>query len=462
MPINLSLYSKKPNMKNMKNKLFLSLLIISTLSFSALVSTTVSANPDIEHWRTTNGTHVYFVSAPELPIVDIRIIFNAGAARDEDDPGVSILTNGLLAEGAGGLSAGQLAEQFESIGARFSNSAQRDMAILSLRTLTEKKAFDSAVGTLTTILTQPDFPKTAFERERRRLLTTLKRNKQSPGKQANEAFFDALYVKHPYRNQPTGTEAGINGLDTTKLKAFYDKYYVSRNAILAIVGDLSRADAEKLAQTLMGKLPEGEPADTLPPVEALAEGKEIRINHPSAQTHILVGQPGMKRGDPDYFALYVGNHIVGGSGLVARLSNEIREKRGLAYSSYSYFVPMQQYGPYTIGLQTKNESANEALVVLRETIDKFVKEGPTAEELEAAKKNITGGFPLRISSNKKIIDYIGMIGFYQLPMDYLDTFNERVQAITLEDIKKAFQKRIHLDKMVTVMVGGNVNPSSEK
>ncbi|NOX92270.1 MAG: insulinase family protein [Gammaproteobacteria bacterium] len=427
-----------------------------------MISTTVSANPGIEHWNTQNGARVYFVPAPELPIVDIRIIFNAGAARDEDDPGLAILTNGLLAEGAGGLSADQLAEQFESIGARFGNNAQRDMAELSLRTLAEKKVFNSAVDTLTTILTRPDFPKAALERERGRLLTTLKRNRQSPGKQADEAFFNALYAGHPYSNQPTGTEAGIKGLNTAKLKAFYDKYYVGRNAVLAIVGDLSRADAEKLAQTLMDKLPEGEPADDLPLVGALAEGKEIRVNHPSAQTHILVGQPGMKRGDVDYFALYVGNHILGGSGLVARLSDEIREKRGLAYSSYSYFIPMQQNGPYTIGLQTKNESADEALKVLRETIGTFIKEGPTAKELEASKKNITGGFPLRISSNKKIIDYIGMIGFYQLPMDYLDTFNERVQAVTIEDIKKAFQKRIHLDKMVTVMVGGNVNPASEE
>ncbi|HEC18260.1 MAG TPA: insulinase family protein, partial [Gammaproteobacteria bacterium] len=184
---------------------------------------------------------------------------------------------------------------------------------------------------------------------------------------------------------------------------------------------------------------------------------EIRIPHPSAQTHILVGQPGMRRGDPDYFPLYVGNHMLGGSGLVARLAEEIREQRGLAYSTYSYFLPMRKKGPYTFGLQTKNESAEEALAVLRDTITRFIKEGPTAEELEASKKNITGGFPLRISSNKKIIDYIGMIGFYQLPMDYLDTFNERVMAVTLDDIKQAFQKRIHPDKMVTVMVGGSVS-----
>lgn len=219
----------------------------------------------------------------------------------------------------------------------------------------------------------------------------------------------------------------------------------------------ARTEAEALAETVIGKLPAGQPAAELPPVAPLAEAQEIRINHPSAQTHILVGQPGLKRGDPDYFALYVGNHMLGGSGLVARLSNEIREKRGLAYSSYSYFLPMRELGPYTVGLQTKNESAEEALTVLRETIATFVQEGPTAEELDASKKNITGGFPLRIASNKNIIDYIGMIGFYQLPLDYLDTFNEHVQAVTVDDIKRAFQTRIQPQRMVTVMVGGSVD-----
>lgn len=423
----------------------------------ALVSTAAGANPDIEHWTTQNGARVYFVPAPELPIVDLRIIFDAGSARDVTDPGLAVMTNGLMAEGAGGLSADQLAEQFESIGAQFSNSAQRDMAILSLRTLSEKAVFDAAVKTLTTILSQPDFPQDAFERERGRLLTTLKRHQQMPDTQADEAFYNALYASHPYRTPTTGTEASINGLSTAKLRAYYEKYYVARNAVLAIVGNLSRTEAEALAETVIGKLPAGQPAAELPPVAPLAEAQEIRINHPSAQTHILVGQPGLKRGDPDYFALYVGNHMLGGSGLVARLSNEIREKRGLAYSSYSYFLPMRELGPYTVGLQTKNESAEEALTVLRETIATFVQEGPTAEELDASKKNITGGFPLRIASNKNIIDYIGMIGFYQLPLDYLDTFNEHVQAVTVDDIKRAFQTRIQPQRMVTVMVGGSVD-----
>ena len=422
-----------------------------------LLSNPLLASPDIEHWSTHNGARVYYVHAPELPIMDLHLVFDAGAARDDDDPGLAIMTNGMLAEGAGGQSADQLAEQFESIGAQFSNSSQRDMAVLSLRTLSEAKVFDAAVKTFTTILTQPDFPQAAFDRERSRLLTTLQRHKQDPGSLANEAFYNAVFAGHPYHTEPTGTEDGVKALSTDKLRAFYKKYYVAANAVVAIVGNLDRTAAEKLAEKVVGNLPQGHAAPALPTVEPLKQGKEIRIEYPSAQTHILMGQPGMKRGDADYFALYVGNHMLGGSGLVARLAEEIREKRGLAYSTYSYFMPMRELGPYTIGVQTRNDSAQQSLDVLRATVAKFIKEGPTPEELEASKKNITGGFPLRISSNKKIIDYIAMIGFYQLPLDYLDTFNQKVQAVTIADIKKAFQKRIDVDKMVTVMVGGNVN-----
>ena len=161
----------------------------------------------------------------------------------------------------------------------------------------------------------------------------------------------------------------------------------------------------------------------------------------------------MKRGDPDYFTLYVGNHILGGSGLVSRLSDEIREKRGLSYSTYSSLSPMRELGPYVFGLQTRNESAAEALSVLRAEVKKFVEKGPTEEELQAAIRNITGGFPLRIASNSSIVGYIGMIGFYGLPLDYLDTFSKNVSSVTVKDIKDAFKRRVNPDKMITVLVG---------
>ncbi|HHH47999.1 MAG TPA: insulinase family protein [Gammaproteobacteria bacterium] len=434
----------------MRTKFFF--LIIAFFSSAA-----VFAGPQIQHWTTGNGARVYFVPAPELPMIDLRVTFDAGAARDGADGGVALLTNALLAEGAGGLDANRISERFESVGARFSSSAHRDMATVGLRSLSDPQYLEPALTTLAAIIGQPDFPKDAFKRERSRMLIGLQQRKQSPGALADEAFYKAVFGDHPYAGQPSGTEATVKALTPEKLRAFYQRYYVGRNAVIAIVGDLDRAAAATLAERIIGKLPAGEPAPELPAVKDLTKAVEVSIEHPSTQTHILLGAPGMKRGDPDYFPLYVGNHILGGSGLVARLSGEIREKRGLAYSAYSYFRPMRKRGPYTLGAQTRNASAGETLAVMRETLATFIVEGPSEEELEAAKKNITGGFPLRISSNKKIIDYIGMIGFYNLPLDYLDTFNAKVEAVTVTDIKDAFQRRIHPDRMAVVTVGGKVD-----
>jgi zinc protease len=204
---------------------------------------------------------------------------------------------------------------------------------------------------------------------------------------------------------------------------------------------------------LVAKLPSGSAAAALPPVAAMTEAKTTRIEHPSTQSHVIMGQPGMNRTDPDYFALYVGNHILGGNGLVSRISDEVREKRGLSYSAYSYFMPMREKGPFILGLQTRTDKTGEALQVLQDTLKKYLEQGPTQKELTASKKNITGGFALRVDSNKSIVGYLAMIGFYGLPLDYLDTFIQRVDAVTLDQIKDAFKHRVDPAKMVTVIVG---------
>ncbi len=184
---------------------------------------------------------------------------------------------------------------------------------------------------------------------------------------------------------------------------------------------------------------------------------QLHMDFPSTQTHILMGEPGVDRRDRDYFTLYVANHILGGSGFGSRIMKEIREKRGLAYSSYSYFLPMRRKGPFLMGMQTRNSKAGEALEVLRQTLKHYIEQGPTAEELEHAKKNITGGFPLKVDSNSDIAGYIAMIGFYQLPLDYLQNFNRNIEAVTLEQIRDALKRRIHPDKMLTVTVGKSTN-----
>lgn len=428
-------------------QLFTALLLL-------LVSGLCLAAPRIEHWQTANGARVYFVPSPELPMVDIQVVFDAGSARDGDKPGVAQLTSALLNEGAGGLDADQLAEQLEGVGARLGLSSHRDMTVATLRSVTDENLFAPALDAFNKIITMPDFPQDAFERERKRMLIGVQAQKQDPGSVAGEAFFLALYGQHPYAQPSTGTEQSLPTITRDDLIRHYRRYYVGSNAVVAIVGALNREGAEALADRVLAGLSAGDPAPPLADVSAPAEGETIKKSHPSTQTHILMGAPVLSRDDADYFTLYVGNHVLGGSGLVSRISEEIREKRGLSYSAYSYFSPMRAAGPYTLGLQTRNESAEEALEVLRDTLGKFIADGPTEAELKAARLNITGGFPLRLSSNSKIVEYIAMIGFYGLPLDYLDTFNDKVDAVTTGQIKEAYQRRVHPDKMVTVIVGG--------
>ena len=437
---------------SMTKRLLSSTALVLAMLLTALP---VQAIPPIQHWLTDNGLRVYYVHAPELPMVDLNITFAAGSARDGKHSGVAHMTSTLLDTGAAGLSATELASRIEALGAELDTGSARDMAWVTLRSLSDGEHLQPALAILGDILGKPDFNKRDFERERERTLVALRADEQSPSTVAEYAHFDAIYHDHPYALRENGTEAGIKALSLDDIREFHSRYYVARNAVLAIVGDVDRKAAEQLAEQLADRLPEGQRADPLPPGPPLEKASMERIYHPSAQTHVRMGAPGMHRGDPDYFPLYVGNYVLGGSGLVSRLSDEVREKRGLSYSVSSYFSPMEQDGPYLLSLQTRNDQSEAALAVMRETLQKFVDEGPTEKELVAAKKNITGGFALLIDSNSKILSYLVMIGFYGLPLDYLETFNANVEAVTREQIIDAFRRRVQPDTMATVIVGGD-------
>ncbi len=409
----------------------------------------------IESWHTRNGARVLFVQAPQLPMVDVRIVFDAGSARDHAKPGLAAIVNTMLNQGAGEWDTNALAERFDSVGAQCSNSTARDMAVLQLRSLTETPLLNKAVKTMAAIINEPRFEPTELERVRKQVLLGLKNQLQSPGQIADKAFYQALYQAHPYATPTSGETDSVTHIGREDLLAFYEQYYVGRNAVVAIVGALDKDTAAQLAEHLVGKLPKGKAAKDVPQVSDLAEARTIEKDYPSAQTHILVGQPGMKRGDPDYFDLYVGNHILGGSGFSSRIMKTIRDEHGLAYSAYSYFLPMRQEGPFIMGLQTKNDSRAQALTLLDQTLREFIEKGPSEEELTHAKMNITGGFPLRIDSNRDIVEYLAMLGFYDLPLDYLSSFNHKVNAVTVDSIRDAFSRRVDPGRLLTVTVGQN-------
>lgn len=439
-------------------------LIRQSLVMAVLMTWMVGAHagPEIEHWTTDNGLKVYYVGAPDLPMLDLRIVFAAGSARDGDKPGLAMLTNGALGQGADGIGVDELAERFESVGAQFGLGSARDMGWATLRTLMLEKEKEAALSTWLKVLSKPDFPEKEFNNSKKLTLVGLQAEKQSPGSLGSKAFFREMYGDHPYAQPENGTEDSINAMTIADMQAFYKQYYVAKNAVLAIVGAVSLDEAKALSQRIAAVLPEGEKAAALPAVPPLKAAKTVRIPFPSEQSHILVGQPGNKRGDPDYFTLYLGNHVFGGGGFTSRLMEEIRNKRGLSYSVYSYFAPMQEFGPFELGLQTKLTQTDEALKVVREQLATYRKDGPSDKELEASKKDITGGFPLRTASNSSIVSYLTMIGFYDLPLDYLDTFTDKIQAISKEQIVDAYQRRVDPDKMLTVIVGGAAEESEDK
>jgi len=418
-----------------------------------LFAASIHATPNIQTWQTENGAKVLFVPASEIPMLDVRIVFDAGSARDAGISGLSTLTNALLAEGAAGQSAKQIAEAFESVGAQIEYGAAKDTSYVGVRSLTESQYLSSAIKSLKQVLTQPDFPQKAFQRELNRMKVAVKARQQSPAALAGVAFNQAVFGEHPYAYPSGGTADSLQRLTLDDVQQFYKQYYVAANATVVVVGNVERWQAEEIVKAIVSPLPTGEKASSLPAVKSLTEAKKIVIDFPSAQTHIFVGQPGVKRGDKDYFSLYVANHPFGGSGFTSRLVNVIREDKGLAYSVYSYFSPMREKGVFAMGMQTKTEQTEQALSLLNQELKKYVSEGPEKDELAASLSNITGGFPLNIDSNGKLLEYIAMIGFYDLPVDYLDHFIENVRAVDVEKINDALNRRLHPDKMVTVIVG---------
>jgi zinc protease len=414
----------------------------------------VAAGPKIEAWQTPNGARVLFVAAPELPMVDVRIVFDAGSARDGAWPGLAALANELLTEGAGPWSADELAARVEAVGAILGSDSLRDMAYVSVRSLTEPKALDVAVETLAAVVAAPRFEAGDIERLRNARLVSLRQQEQSAGSVASKAFYRTLYGDHPYASDPDGTSESVTAITREALQEFHRRYYVARNAVVAIVGALDRAQAEALAQRVTASLPAGERPGTVSEPRAPAPG-EHPVTFPSTQTHIYLGQLGMARHDPDYFPLLVGNHVLGSSGLVSLLGEEVRNKRGLSYSVYSGLLPMRQTGPFMAVAQTKNSQTAEALAVIRQTIADFVKDGPTAKKLDEAKRNLTGGFPLRIASNGKIVEQLAVIGFYDYPLDWLDTYVAKVDAVTVEQVRDAFRRRIDPNRAIVVVVGGD-------
>jgi zinc protease len=431
-----------------------SLQLVATLILLGLAHAASAILP-IQHWETKRGARVYFVENHDLPMLDVSVDFPAGAGFDtREKSGAANMTANMLRLGAGGMDEDEIARKLADVGAQLGGRFDGDRGGSGLRTLSSGNERARALEILARMLAQPEFPAPVLEREKVRLIAMLKEADTKPDTIAARTFSRMIYPTHPYGLRSSGEVDTIAKLSRDDLAAFHRAHYNAERAVVALMGDVTREEAAAIAESLTVGLPAASgPARELPPVAQLAKAEARWITHPSTQSHIMVGAPGIRRDDPDYFPLFVGNYVLGGGGFQSRITEEVRQKRGLAYSAYSYFSPMLREGPFVVGMQTKGEQAREALDVVNKTINDFVAQGPTTKELAAAKKNIIGGFPLRIDSNRKIHEYLALIGFYRLPLTYLDDFTKNVDRVSAEQVKSAFQRRIHLDRMVTVVVG---------
>ncbi|WP_042425921.1 M16 family metallopeptidase [Comamonas granuli] len=415
----------------------------------------------IQHWQEPSGAQVWLVQSPAIPMVDVQIDFDAGSRRDPSEQAglaqavAGMATKGVRAgRGFAALDENGLGEAWADLGAQFDVSAGRDALSYSLRSLTEPKLLDQAVYLAARVMAEPTFPPAVWERERARWSAALKEADTRPGVVAAKAFAAGVFGSHPYGQQ--ATPETLARIQVQDLQRFQARYLDACRARVHIVGAVERAQARLLVAALLSRLPASSPCAALPAVPEVAPlqaAAERAIPFASAQAHVLIGQPGFARKDPDFFALLVGNHILGGGGFVSRLTEEVREKRGLSYSVYSAFAPGLQAGAFTIGLQTRPDQAAQALQVAREVLERFVAEGPTEEELRAAKDNLVGGFALRVDSNRKLLANVVNIATYGLPLDYLDGWTQRVEALTVAEVRAAMARKLQPARMLTVVVG---------
>jgi zinc protease len=417
----------------------------------------------IEHWTQANGAQVFLVQSPGLPMVDVQIDFDAGGRRDPTGrSGLASATAMMIGKGLkarGNLPAmdeNAVGEAWADGGALFSASASGDRMSFTLRSLTRTEVLDASMRLAARHLADPAFAADIWARERERWSASLRESLTKPGTVADRAWTPAVFGTHPYGQQTT--PESLLSVSVADMQAFHARHIVPCRAKVSVVGALNRAQVQVWVTELLAALPAGAACAALPAVpevQPLTQATEIFIPFESAQAHVSMGQPGYKRDDPDFFALTVGNYVLGGGGFVSRLTEQVREKRGLSYSVYSYFSPGLHAGPFAIGLQTRPDQARQAVEVARAVLKEFVEKGPTQAELQAAKDNLTGGFALRLDSNRKLLDNLANIAWHQLPLDYLDTWTQKVQALTVQDVSQAFARKVQPERLVTVVVGGS-------
>lgn len=434
---------------------------LMSLILFLLPSGSTSFELDIKRQRFENGLTALLVEKHGLPVVAINLLIRAGSKHEPPDKaGLASLVGDMLFEGTDTMKAEEISERIEFYGASLSASVEYDYTIISLYVL--KKDLHELFKIFKDIIFRPDFPERELKKKKAILATNLIRKEQEPSYLAMKVLRKEIFKDHPYGRPLGGTPDSIKDIKRKDLVDFYKKFYRPDGAILVIAGDITEQEAEGLIDDFKKwsgssqKEHKGKGSG-----DRKKWSEPLIINKDITQANILYGLEGIKRDDPDYYIASVMNYILGGGGFSSRLVQRIRDEMGLAYDVSSYFTVNEEPGLFVIELQTKNESAMTAIKVIREEIERIIKEPVSDEELEDAKAYLIGSLPRRIDTTKKITDFLTLTEFYGLGEDYLKRYPQYIRGVTRDDIIRV-ARRLLSNEGLFVIVGREEEILKEK
>jgi len=421
----------------------------------------MTANLDFETITLKNGLTVNLLLRNTIPTVTMNLKVSAGVLFEkEDEEGLANLTAELLELGTKDFGAEELSEEIDFMGAGFGSSADKDETDLGFDVLT--KDLDKGLYYFSQIVVHPTFPQEEIDQKKQEIIADLGRQNEEPGLIARKAFMKEIYKTHPYSHFSEGTVESISKINREAITAFYKRNYLPNTSHLTVVGSFDREKLLEMLNKYFGVWESGEAVALSKKPEALVKAGVNIIHKDISQANIYFGHLGVERSNPDYFKLVVMNYILGGGGFASRMLKDLRDNKGLTYGVYSRFSSPLEQGTFVVSIKTKNKSALESLQGIRYHMKKIQEEEVTDQEYTEALAYLTGSFPLRVDTNRKMAGILGSMSFYDLGSDYLNTYIEKLRAVTKKDIQEVSQKYLKPDLYKIVIVGNEKELHAEQ
>jgi zinc protease len=423
----------------------LAVLISTTLVFPAVAAMVP------KRMVLNNGIVLLTSEQRALPMVSIELLIDAGSRQEPaSQAGLANLTSKLLTYGTRKRSATQISETLDFMGASLATGAGEDVATVSMTIL--KKDLSAGIELLAEILTQSNFPQPEIDRQKQAVIASIRAREEDPGALAGTAFAAALFPKSPYGRPVEGTEASVKTIQQKNLQDFFARNYRPNRAIIAVVGDVAESEIAQALTRAMKGWTKGTPGTKPQSPLEIGKPQNVQVNKDLTQANIVLGHNGVVRGNSDYYAIQVMNYILGGGGFSSRAMDSIRNERGLAYSVYSYFGAEKSHGSFQFVMQTKNETAVEAIRIAKEELRRMREQPVTDQELNDAKDYLIGSFPLRFDTNRKVAGFLSQVEYYELGLDYPERYADLIRNVTRDDVLRVAKQYLRPEELVTVIV----------